>query len=220
MFNIKHMKTITAAVRNLIKKDETALEAGHRGILNSSAYAREITSKIEEETWKNVEETTVTVAINRVLKEDVGRQIKPKLKFDKVSVETGLVDVTFEKTLQIKNQLTTLLPPIREKYPHDMFIETNSQYQITMIMSQKMWNELKNKMPFDPIGLYQNQVAISIIFDKRYLKIPNFIYAILGVFALQNINLTELFSTMTEIIVVVHTSDLDIALSGIKPYMR
>jgi hypothetical protein len=214
------MKTITDAVRIIFKEDEVAREAARRGVLNSSAYAREILNKVSDLTLKEVEETSINVAINRVTKENNDASIKPTLIFDKVSVETGLVDVTFEKTEQLKKFLSDVLPSVRNKYPHDLFIETSSQHQVTMIMSHAMWADLQSLVPAPAIGAYNNQVAISIAFDKRYLVIPNFIYAVLAIFTIENINLTEVFSTMTEIVIVIDVDYLDVALSGVKKFMK
>jgi hypothetical protein len=214
------MRTITDTVRSLLAEDETAREAARRGILNASAYAREISPQVEEQTWKDVEETSVTVSVTRVTQEQSWPPIKPELIFDKVSVETNLVDITLERTQDIRALLQSVLPVIRQEFPNDLFIETTGQHQITMVMSRRMWSKLQQLITAAPVGIYENQVAITVSFDHKYLSIPNFIYAVLGVFALQSINVTEIFSTMTELVVVVASDDLDRSLTGLKKHMR
>lgn len=214
------MRSITDAVRTIINKDEVAREAARREILNASAYAREIAPQVAEHTWKEVQESSVTVSINRVVQESRWPPIKPDLLFDKVSVETGLVDVTFERTQEFRKLLNSVLPELRHQFSQDLFIETSGQHQITMIMSHNMWTSFQQRVDQPPIGIFEHQVAISIAFDQCYLEVPNFIYAVLGIFALENINITEIFSTLTEIVVVVHTDYLDTALAGVKKYMK
>ncbi|HEX7018282.1 MAG TPA: hypothetical protein VF209_05245 [Patescibacteria group bacterium] len=214
------MKSITDTVRSILKHDEVAREAARRGILNSSAYAREITPTVAEETWKEVEESSVSVSINRIIQEQVFEPVKPDLVFEKVTVETGLVDVTYERTLDVKQTLNSILPSLRQKFPHDLFIETSGQQQLTMIMTQRMWDALREKITQKPVGLYENQVAIAISFDPSYLDVPNFIYGVLGILAVEKVNLMEIVSTMTEIVLIIDSSYLEVALTQVKKYLR
>ncbi|NCN82509.1 MAG: hypothetical protein GW947_00940 [Candidatus Pacebacteria bacterium] len=214
------MKTIPSAVRTILKEDETAREAARRGILNNSAYAREILNRVENETWKDVEESSISVAINRVTQDTSFQPVKPKLVFDRISVETGLVDVTYENTLQVIEALNNTIPKLRATFAQDLYLETNGQRQITMVMTKSMWDEVIKIVTIKPIGLYSNQVALTIAFDDRYLKIPNFIYAVIGLFAIEYINIIEIFSTMTEIVVVMSESDLDTALRQVKKLLQ
>lgn len=214
------MRSITDAVRTIFAQDETAQEAAARGILNSSAYAREISDQVAEITWKEVEPSSVTVSVNRVIQEQDAPRLKPELTFDKISVETGLVDVTFERSREVAAMLRTKVPEIRREFSKDLFIESTSQSEVTMIMSVSLWERLQSETQLKPVVVYTNQVAISISFDESYLQIPNFIYAVLSIFALQRINLTEIVSTRTEIVIVIDSSYLDLALAGLKPFMR
>jgi hypothetical protein len=214
------MRTITDTVRSLMEEDEIAREAARRGILNSSAYSREILDQVEEETWKDVEESSVTVAVNRISQEDNWGPIRPDLLLDRISVETGLVDVTFERTSELRELLTAFLPPLRQQFHQDLFIETSGQHQVTMVMSNRMWQEFQRQIDQEPLGIFENQVAISISFDESFLPVPNFIYSVLGIFALDNINIIEIFSTMTEITIVINNEDLDLALSRVKNFMK
>jgi aspartokinase len=214
------MKTITNSVRTVMQNDEVAREASRRGILNSSAYAREILPQIEKETWKDVEETSVTVAINRIAKNQKWLAIKPHIQFDKIAIETGLVDVTFEKTVELQKMLSSTVSSVRQELSNDLYIESTGQHQVTTIMSSRMWNRLSKLIHQKPIGIYTNQIALSISFDQKYLQVPNFIYGVLSILALEDINLIEIVSTMTEIVLVINSDDMELALKGLKKYLK
>ena len=214
------MKTITNAVRDIFKQDEVAREAARRGILNSSAYARKILKEVGDQTWKEVEEPSVAIAISRVTQQSAFLPVKPELTFDRVSIDSGLVDVTYERSQEIAESLNQVIPLLRKKYGSDLYLETSGQRQITMVMTEAMWLEMEKLLPAKSIGLYKNLVAISISFNERYLAIPNFFYAVIGLFAVENINLIEIFSTMTEIVIIIDESCLDIALSEVKKFMK
>lgn len=214
------MRTITDTVRGLLHNDEVAREASRRGILNSSAYAREILPRVQDATWKEVEQTSITVSVNRVSQESQWEPLRPELEFERISVETGLVDVTFERTTQLREILSVTVPEIRKEFSHDLFIETSGQHQITMVMSRQIWQALSQHLSLQPLGLFENQVALCLSFHPRYLTVPNFIYSVLGIFALQAINIIEIFSTMTEITIIIDSKNLDTALTQIKPYMK
>lgn len=214
------MKTITSAVRSLMRRDEVAREAARRGILNNSAYAREIIDRVAQLAWKEVEEPSVMVSVGRVSQENRWPQVKPTVQLQSVSVETGLVDVTFERTTEMQVVLSSLVPQLRQELPHDLYIESTGQRQVTMIMTTPFWERLSSKITQTPLGMYTGLAALSLSFERKYLEIPNFIYAVLGIFALENINLMEIVSTMTEIVIMVKNDDVDTALKGLRPFLK
>lgn len=214
------MKTITDSVRTLLLQDETAREAARRGILNSSAYAREITPTVADQAWKEVEPQTVAVSVNRVVHNETIDPLKPELIFDRISVDSDLVDVTYERTQEMQAALASVLPGLRSAFENDLYLETNGQRQITMVMTTAMWQNLRSQIATKPIGLYERLTAISLSFDQKYLEVPNFIYGVFGLFAIKHINIIEIFSTMTEIVVVIDESTLEEALALIHPFLK
>ena len=103
------MITVAAAVEKIVTEDGFVREAMQRGILNISAYADTIHSRIEEDTFKPVARGTIIVALTRLQKKiGTSPPLTPQIALESIGVQTNISDITFEKTQEVLQKLQTL----------------------------------------------------------------------------------------------------------------
>ena len=195
------MRTIHQAVLATLSESPTARDAMTSGILNLSAYAKTIKKNIEEQTWKTVHVPTIVVALSRIqeeLKNDTKNQAP--LFIDDITIKAPLVDITYEKTVGTIQAVSTMKSL---EHAHDVITNTIGSQEITIIASAHMKQKILAHFPVQPKAIFDTVSGISMRFSENYIDIPNVLYRLLGIFATKNINVIELVSTYTELMVVI-----------------
>lgn len=214
------MKSVAEAVSKLLKQDEIATQALKRGVLNLSAYAQEIQSKIEADTWKQVKTGTIVVALSRIASQaEWLPNTRPEIKLDDISIRSPLCDISFDKSIENKQAVEKILqlPEYRE---NTFFTITEGVKEITLIAPDQYREQIIGLFASKPKAVYLNLFGISARFSPKYLGIPNVMYALLGELAIENINLVELVSTYTELTVMVEQQDSTAALRAFQKLLR
>lgn len=211
------MLNIADAVTDIISKDEIIHESLRYGVLNLSAYAKKIKSVVEEKTKKSVKVGTLVVSLarlrDRIIKED---PIKPSVKISKISIQTDLVELVFEKREETITALHNLDASVFSQ--QDFFALSQGNYEITLIISREIEEKVRGIFHTKEKAFYQNLVALSIRFTPEYIAIPNVLYALLGVLAVKRINLIEIISTNTELTFILERKNLETAVSAYHTY--
>ena len=193
-------------VENILLKDELALESLRAGILNLSAYAQKIHPEVVRQALKPVRKGTIVVALSRFVKNINNiSPLKPKVIIQDLSIKSPLFEVTFEKTSKNLKRVSEL--------PKTWFTEgfitiTEGVGEITIIIAEKMKQQLLNHFNVKPKGQYSDLVAVTIRFkEEDYVDEPNMIFTLVSALASKRINLKEVVSTFTEISFIVKQSD-------------
>jgi len=199
------MIRIAEITEEILEGDEIALEALRAGILNLSAYAKQILPKIESKTLQPVRKGSVVVALSRSAK-NIGDipPLKPKVVIQDLSIKSPLFVATFERTAKNLEKVSELP---KAWFADDFFTITEGVGEITLISSEKLKNKLLNYFSVRPKGQYKGLVAVTIRFKaKVYTDVPNMIFTLMSAIAGKRINLMEVISTYTELSFVVRKS--------------
>lgn len=213
------MIKISQVLEEIIKKDETVLEAIRLGILNISAYAKSIHNLVEEKTKKEVKLGTIIVAISRLSK-----KIKkyPPLKLDvfvnDAIIKAPLAVISYEKNNQNLSQLSNF-----EKFSineNDFFTATLGIEEITIVCTKKIAKKVKEEFKSKPKSLLNDLIGITIKFPEEYLEVPNVIYSYLSKLAVRRINLIEVISTYSEITFIMNKKYLKSANAVLEEFLN
>ncbi|MDP3724158.1 MAG: hypothetical protein Q8R11_00835 [bacterium] len=213
------MMRISDSVKEILLEDSVVIEAMQRGLINLSAYAKQIHKAVEEKTMKPVALGTIVVTLSR-LTNIIHTQpaFHPKVEIASLSVTPGLGVVTYEKTEQNKVKLAGFNSPIIKG--KDFFAVTESLYEITIICSEYVKSTFIKYFQQDPMITINGLVAVSVRFSLDYIEAPNTIYSLMSALATRHINIIEVASTYKEFSFIVRQIDMDKTVRALDAYSR
>ncbi|CAN5485981.1 hypothetical protein BH10BAC1_BH10BAC1_21050 [soil metagenome] len=214
------MITIPDVVEELINKSPYLEELLTEGIINYSALARNIKSKVEEATMKEVETGAIIMALKRLETKQKSHTLKSIKKIFKeapeIIVRSNLVDITVRNTDFTHEYHRRILKLIDDR-PNTFLTISRSVFETTIITGKEFKEDIINL--FDKNSLvaqFDNLSSIIIRQPKETTDIPGVYYMILKPLAWEGVNLVEIVSTYTEITLVINNQDVDKAFTIIK----
>lgn len=214
------MLSIIDAARSILSEDDVALEAMHTGILNLSAYADTILSRVEQKTWKTVKKTSVVVALSRIAEEIQGNDaIRPEVELDDLSIRSPLCDITFPKTPQTRQKIIDLHQKITIG-ENAFFTITQSMTEITIISPEHLLNDILNHFDTPTKSVFSDRAGITVRFSEKYLAVPNVLFSLQAALAVHKINFTEIISTYTEFSFIIEKKQLDTAVQALQKFLK
>ncbi len=206
------MQTIPNAVEEVIKKKPFLEGALVEGMVNLSALARQIKPDIEKRVGKEVNDSAVIMALNRLVPR---LELMSQMKFKKVVqnigdiiVRSNLADYAFANSPTLYERQAELLESVSSM--KDLFC-TFSQgiYETTLVVSNTI-------VPLvDKIFALESRIARTLSLSSITVKLPEenaicpgVYYYIFKELAWDNINISEVISTTNEFTVVVSDEDI------------
>jgi hypothetical protein len=210
------MKKVSDAILETLYKDDIALSALQRGLLNNSAYARVIRNQIQELTFKDVDEKTIAAELPRLVKTLEESFVLPKIELTSISMHTNLAEIAYEKTEQSVGKIKDLyvqLGPV-----HKTFLTmTEGLTEIGIIAEKSVALQFKQLLENAPPIYYgDNFVGVSVKFDLRYIEMPHQIVQLVKKLTIKNINIIEVVSTPTEMTFIVEQKNAQLALQQLS----
>jgi len=205
------MLNLSGAINEIVNKNSTLLWGLSNRLFNLSQLSRFIRPLIESRTKKTVQPTAILMNLSRLQ----GRvsKISPKVdqfKIEGITTRSGLIIITFEKSKLIKNKINEFRKILEAKNEYICITEGTSE--ITLVFdagSRQLLGDVKPKKEYNDIS------AIGLHFPEKYTNIPGFIYTVVQELALQNINIIEICSTYTELIIYVTKEDTRLTFNTI-----
>lgn len=215
------MISVSQAVEDMARRNPFLGDALAKGIINHSSLARIIKSQIEEALFKDVQEGSIVVALNRLSKKfkkiEAGQN---KLQgLGDLTVRSNLVDYTFLNSPTLGSAQNKLLEKTADK--KDVFITiSHGINQVTIIASQTLEADIKEIFKGETsICSLENLSSLTIKIPIEATKIPGVLYSILKILAWDGINLIEFVSTFTELTLVMESKDINRAFTLIKNWI-
>jgi aspartokinase len=214
------MIKVSDTVYEILQGSETALESMRLGILNLRAYARQIQPQVEEKTYKPVKIGTIVVALFRLSKtlSDI-EPMQPQIILEELSIKSPLSDITFENTRE-NARLAHTFSKLLENMDGYFFTITQGVDEITFVVSDSLKPKLLRHFAHKPKSIFENLVGVNVRFGEQYLSQPNVIYAILAKLAAKRINVIEIVSTYTELMVVIENSEMEAAVMELNKLFK
>lgn len=204
------MNKISDVVQTIVASSEVVYSALSDGILNLSAYARTIRREVEGKAKKPVRLGSIVVALSRLARKIMrGPSLIPEIVVDSMSVKSGLVEITFDKSEANRARLQLLYRDQRF-IAADFFAVTQGASEISVVVPEPLGERvLKFYQRQKPKLFLANLASLTVAFDQKYLNTPNTIFAILRNFALRRVNVVEIISTYTELTFLLRQDDLE-----------
>lgn len=190
-------------------------------LFNQAQLARFLKPLVTARIKKEVSVPALSMALSRLTPSlpKGARQRIERFKFKNLIIQSGLAILTLAKTQEAHRQVNNLYNKASKSNSH--FCVSEGHGQITVIIDEAelpgALNSLQDKSLVKPILAS----SISMAFDPKYLATPGFLYIVLQQIALQGINILELSSTATELIVYVSPEEVTLAFDTLyERFMR
>lgn len=211
------MISISDCLEDIIKDSPFIEEGLFRGIINFSAYAREIKPVIEKRLFKDIKSGAIVMALKRISEKIKTRpQNNPQINLTDITVRSNLMEITFANSTTLPDKQRQLLNTLADK--KDIFCTFSEGVRETTFIASNSAQNVMKKIFASEIALARidDLSSITIRLPKENVEIPGLYYQILKRLAWENINIIEIISTNTELTIIFRTEDIDKAFSVLK----
>ena len=221
MFNITYMvNSISSCVKTIINRTPFINEMLIQDVISYSNLAKNIHKKVEAMYCYPVNYSAIVMAIRRYaddLRKSDKFNHKGKIDYE-ISMKTNIYDVNFVRNYQVVNNLALLYDKVKPGKGDFLNLSVGS-HEVSLAVSEKFRSEVDELIKNEEIlHTKENMVAITISFSGDFLKTPGILYMATRKLAWENINLTEIVSTMNELTFVIEKEDSIKALDVLQSF--
>ncbi len=210
------MKTLSTALDEILLSSPELRYGFSNGLFNLSQLARFVKPLVEARTKKEIRESSLVMALSRrARKEGKARRNAGSAHYqvEHLSVLSGLTVMTLYRTEE-NHRATELIYSKLNRVGSYLTLSEGSS-EITLIFDSQHRSLVSSILPHKPKLVRDEVASLSVRFHPRYIEVPGFLHKILEQIALQGINLIELASTATELIVYIRETDIRLAFDTI-----
>lgn len=183
------------------------LEFGvYHQLFNFTQLARYLQPFVVVRTQKDVSTSAITMALSRLTPTLVRSAPKPsQFQLEKINITTGLCTATFQRSIESHRSLNKLHIDMQKKGAFCSVSE--GMQEITVIVESRFEEKLHALPNVKPTHALSKLASVEILFGSTYTNTPGILYMLLQHVALQNINLIEVSSTYSGIMLFVQEPD-------------
>lgn len=212
------MVTIAHLTEKLVRDKPFIQEALSRGIINYGALADELMKDVEKELGKKVKHSTVMMALRRY-KEKLSKTKMNKVKFvdSDITIKSNLFEMTIDK------KMINVIPKLYEIVDNskgDMITITEGIHEITIISNEKYQKDFEKIFNKNKIIIIPKLSSLTIKLPKRANETIGLFYQATRALAWENIPVTEIVSTLTELTLIMEEKYTAKAFDCIKKLIR
>ncbi|HDP94500.1 MAG TPA: hypothetical protein ENN40_03960 [Candidatus Aminicenantes bacterium] len=210
------MRTISDALTEWLIKSPFIEEAMSRDILNLSALARELRPGLEKQLMRDLSDSAVMMALNRMKESVSGKRsyLEKALRgVGKIAVRSGLGELTYRHSPSVYYCLKRLLESVEED--GDAFITlTQGVNEITLVLGEDVMDKAVRFFVRETlIQSLENLAAVSVRLDESVIFTPGIHYGLLKPLAWSGINVVEVVSTYSEFTIILEAAVVDRSFS-------
>lgn len=208
------MVKISTIVQELVETSPFLTEALQDGLINVSSLARRLQPEVAKRLGKDVKESAIIMAINRLQFGElvyVDRGLKQFFsQLSDIGVRSNLVDFTFQNSSTLYQGIGRLLQVIHNRYANSFYSFSQGVSETTIIVTDAVQEEVHQLFAREILqSKRENLSAITLMLPKENRQLYGVYYYILKELAWKGINLVELISTSNEFTVLVSNEDLN-----------
>ncbi len=204
-------------VKEYINQNPLLQEYLQQGLINYSALARQLLSQIQIKN-PHAKIESILIAIQRNIPQqslNLQTKIHQILKTTELTITSNINQFVFEKTKEIEQQLSKFT---RERKDSSLSIIAENRDQISLFVSEHLITKITLPKPkyvyssLAVIGLYE----ININKGKNSKTIPGYLSYLTLLFATHNINIIELITCHSQILIFIEQKQASIAYDLIQ----
>lgn len=211
------MISIKDALEEVIQDYPFIEEGLSKGIINYSAYAREIKPQIEKRLYKTVKEGAIVMALKRISEHLAKKRVKRSdINLTDLTVRSNISEYTFLNSETLPGRTSELFNEIMSK--KDVLCALSEGVrETTFIISSELTNDMEKIFDKETlVAKFHNLSSVTIRLPEEVVYIPGVYYQILKRLAWENINIVEILSTYTELTIIFEEKNVEKAFSALK----
>jgi len=203
------MSSITQAVTEIIQGNFFFEFGLQNRIINFSQLSKLIQPLVQERVGKKVTTSSITMAISRIQVAILPKGIPHKLLVNDVSIKNNLCSLTYYNTQKNQDNISRLQMHCQNQ--DKFFARSDSNKEIGVILNQDFTSKLKDFELAKPKHVQKNIGAVIVSIPEDYLELKGMFQYFIQKVTMQNINIYEIGSTYTELIIYIAEEDLSLA---------
>ena len=214
------MATVSDAVRAVVDGSPMLQVGLHHRLLNLSQVARFIRPLVEARVRKPAKASAILMGLSRLQRamEDASFWDAPPSEvgpfyIDRIGVHTGLASVTLTKTSEAHQELSRLMGRVQEEGGYLTVTEGNTE--ITALLEDRRLPLVQETLSSAPKKVQRHLAGLGVQFHAAYTEKPGLLYHLLQQLSLQQINVVEVTSTLTEFNIYLHEDRLMLAFDSL-----
>ena len=213
------MIKVAEAVREIVDHDPGLKTGLAQKLMNLTQVDGHVNPRGVARTHKGGQRSAVTMALARLRSDLPSCDEKPDLGLaDRITVQRGLVVLTFPNSARVQSGLLRLQESVREARRY--LTITEGIREITLITEQAMLDRVHEAVGERPARIARGIASLSVSLSEDNLAAPGVLYRILQALALQGVNLAEVASTTTEFHIYLAEDDVMLALDSLYGAFR
>ncbi len=203
------MVTISRVVEKIVERSPFIQEAIAKEIVNYAALALNIKKEVEYEMKQKVKDSAIMMALRR-FNEKLGENFCSQVKFDKhseITIQSNLIIFMIKRTWETQKKLQEVYS-ISDNKPGVFLAVTQGLHEINILTTDNYDEHISNLFKnFQVQKKLKNLCGITLKFHEEFLETPGFIYTITRALLWENINILDIISTFTELMIIVDERD-------------
>lgn len=201
--------TISQCVKQVISRSPFVDEMILNGIISYSNLSRFIQPKVEQLYGSPVKLSAIVMATRRhadeLTAQQGGRQ-RRRIDYE-IGMKTNIHDVNLVRSDRFVSRLSSLYDKVKPQ-KGDFLNVTIGSHEISLCVSDRFRDALDEMLEGEEVlNRKENMVALTILFKSDFLQTPGILYMATRRLAWEDINLTEIISTMNELTFVIDRED-------------
>ncbi|MFH1306315.1 MAG: hypothetical protein ABIH83_01500 [Candidatus Micrarchaeota archaeon] len=218
------MPTVAHLVQKYVRSHPHLEEFIERDLISFHRLARYLRKYIEAELGKEVEEGSVVMALSRMREKMADKREEgmknPGMEKLQLSLRSGVMQIDLQKSGKIQQKLQKI-QQIASGGPEEILSITQSMYEITIISSEKYEKKFLELLKGEKILNMEKGLSLLVLrFGKDILYQPGFFDRVLRELAWENVNIFEIISTLTELIIVLKEEEAGKAYDVLRKRMK
>ena len=214
------MITVSEILETLVKQKPFIEQALADGLLNLSAFSRQIKPDIEKTLKKPVSEAAILMALKRLIpliEVSVQKKIENAAKgFGDIIVRSNLSDFTYKNSETLFDKQGNLIF-LLNKEKEVFYTISRGVFETTIVISANYVEKVKEIFNDEALISSTSDISsITLRLPKDNVKIPGLYYFVFKQIAWEGISVLEAISTTNELSIIVRDKDVDRVFSIIK----
>ncbi|MCM8830730.1 MAG: hypothetical protein NC918_00855 [Candidatus Omnitrophica bacterium] len=205
------MPTVSHLVEKYIRNNQILENCLRKDIVSFHRLAKYLREPLEKELNKEIEESAIVMALSRIreklqnkeknLKEKIKiKEIEITLKSDVICLDLKKTDNVLKKIEKIQKQCSAQLS--------DILSITQSSHEITIVAQKKYKKKILEILKNEKLLNFEDNLSVIVLrFTKDVLYQPGFFDWIISQLSWENINIYQMVSTLTELLIIVEEKE-------------
>lgn len=214
------MRKVSDALRALVFENGLLKYGLHHRLINLSQLARHLQPQIQARLQKQIDLSAITMNLSRLQREVGSRvgELNESLHIVNIVVHSDLCVIAYTKVKELHGGINRLYNRVQKSNGYLTISEGVSE--VTIITDQRNLRLAHELIPARISYKHENIAALGVKFDPEHLGTIGLFYLIFQQFYYQRINIIEIASAASELIIYLHEKDIQLAFDTLFNRMR